>query len=121
VFLQAARLQVISDSSVLSSCLASASKVCRCSFISPIKSGILVVEDQPDNRQIIRDMLAGTDYEITEAEDGEQALTAGNTPLPVTHTGHPPTMFRYNVAGQLRILGAILYRLLMRLPPGVRR
>jgi CheY-like chemotaxis protein len=37
---------------------------------------ILVVEDQPDNRQIIRDMLAGTDYEITEAEDGEQALVA---------------------------------------------
>ena len=25
---------------------------------------ILVVEDQPDNRQIIRDMLASTDYEI---------------------------------------------------------
>ena len=37
---------------------------------------ILVVEDQNDDRQIIRDMLAGTDYEITEAEDGEQALTA---------------------------------------------
>jgi two-component system, cell cycle response regulator DivK len=37
---------------------------------------ILVVEDQEDDRQIIRDMLAGTDYEITEAEDGEQALTA---------------------------------------------
>jgi two-component system, cell cycle response regulator DivK len=37
---------------------------------------ILVVEDQPDNRQIIRDMLAGTDYEITEAKDGEQALAA---------------------------------------------
>ena len=32
---------------------------------------ILVVEDQPDNRQIIRDMLAPTDYEITEAENGE--------------------------------------------------
>ena len=30
---------------------------------------ILVVEDQPDNRQIIRDMLARTDYEITEAEN----------------------------------------------------
>ena len=28
---------------------------------------ILVVEDQPDDRQIIRDMLAPTDYEITEA------------------------------------------------------
>jgi len=35
---------------------------------------ILVVEDQLDNRQIIRDMLASTDYEIIEAEDGEQAL-----------------------------------------------
>jgi two-component system, cell cycle response regulator DivK len=37
---------------------------------------ILVVEDQEDDRQIIRDMLAGTDYAITEAEDGEQALAA---------------------------------------------
>jgi two-component system, cell cycle response regulator DivK len=37
---------------------------------------ILVVEDQEDDRQIIRDVLAGTDYEITEAEDAEQALTA---------------------------------------------
>ena len=37
---------------------------------------ILVVEDQPDSRQIIRDMLAPTDYEITEAENGEEALAA---------------------------------------------
>jgi two-component system, cell cycle response regulator DivK len=37
---------------------------------------ILVVEDQPDNRQIIRDMLADTDYEISEAENGEEALAA---------------------------------------------
>ena len=37
---------------------------------------ILVVEDQPDNRQIIRDMLAPTDYEITEVESGEEALAA---------------------------------------------
>jgi two-component system, cell cycle response regulator DivK len=37
---------------------------------------ILVVEDQPDSRQIVRDMLSGTDYEITEAENGEEALTA---------------------------------------------
>jgi two-component system, cell cycle response regulator DivK len=35
---------------------------------------VLVVEDQPDNRQIIRDMLASTDYEITEVESGEEAL-----------------------------------------------
>src|SRR5262249_40130260 len=37
---------------------------------------ILVVEDQPDNRQIIRDVLAPTDYEITEAENGVEALAA---------------------------------------------
>ena len=37
---------------------------------------ILVVEDQEDNRQIIRDMLTFTDYEIMEAESGEQALEA---------------------------------------------
>ncbi len=37
---------------------------------------ILVVDDKSDNRQIIRDMLTPTDYEITEAEDGEQALAA---------------------------------------------
>src|SRR5215471_7481870 len=37
---------------------------------------ILVVEDQADNREIIRDMLADTDYEIAEAKDGEQALAA---------------------------------------------
>src|ERR1700746_2952130 len=37
---------------------------------------ILVVEDQPDGRQIIRDMLASTDYEVTEAENGEEALAA---------------------------------------------
>ena len=34
---------------------------------------ILVVEDQPDSRRIICDMLAPTDYEIIEAENGEQA------------------------------------------------
>ena len=37
---------------------------------------ILVVEDQEDNRQIIRDMLSATDYEITETESGEEALAA---------------------------------------------
>jgi two-component system, cell cycle response regulator DivK len=37
---------------------------------------ILVVEDQEDNRQIIRDLLSATDYQITEAENGEEALAA---------------------------------------------
>jgi two-component system, cell cycle response regulator DivK len=37
---------------------------------------ILVVEDQEDNRQIVRDLLTATDYEVMEAENGEEALAA---------------------------------------------
>ena len=37
---------------------------------------ILVVEDQEDNRQIVRDLLTANDYEMTEAENGEEALVA---------------------------------------------
>ena len=36
---------------------------------------ILVVEDQEDNRQILRDLLAAH-YAVTEAENGEEALAA---------------------------------------------
>ena len=35
---------------------------------------ILVVEDQEDNRQILRDLLANAGYQMIEAEDGEQAI-----------------------------------------------
>ena len=45
---------------------------------------ILVVDDQPDNRQIIRDMLAPTDYEITEAENGELALAQSQSSGPIS-------------------------------------
>src|SRR4051794_339486 len=37
---------------------------------------ILVVEDQEDNRQILRDLLSSADYEMDEAENGELALAA---------------------------------------------
>ena len=37
---------------------------------------ILVVEDQEDNRQILRDRLGNAGYDMVEAENGEQALTA---------------------------------------------
>jgi two-component system cell cycle response regulator DivK len=32
---------------------------------------ILVVEDQEDNRQILRDLLGNAEYELVEAADGE--------------------------------------------------
>ena len=37
---------------------------------------ILVVEDQEDNRQILRDLLAKRGYELIEAENGQEALAA---------------------------------------------
>jgi len=35
---------------------------------------ILVVEDQEDNRRILRDLLTSNGYDLVEAENGEQAL-----------------------------------------------
>ena len=43
---------------------------------------ILVVEDQEDNRRILRDLLTSADYEIMEAVNGEEALTAAATQTP---------------------------------------
>jgi two-component system, cell cycle response regulator DivK len=65
---------------------------------------ILVVEDQPDNRQIIRDMLAGTDYEITEAEDGQQALAAvaKQQPQLILMSVQLPNMDGYEVVRQIK-------------------
>jgi two-component system cell cycle response regulator DivK len=41
-----------------------------------VSKRILVIEDQPDNRQILRDLLTNADFEVIEAEDGEVGLTA---------------------------------------------
>jgi len=43
---------------------------------------ILVVEDQEDNRQILRDLLSSAGYEIIHADNGEQALTAAASERP---------------------------------------
>ena len=43
---------------------------------------ILVVEDQEDNRQILRDLLSSVGYELIEAEDGEQGLAAASAHRP---------------------------------------
>ena len=37
---------------------------------------ILVVEDQEDSRQILRDLLTHSGYEVFEVGDGEKALSA---------------------------------------------
>ena len=43
---------------------------------------ILVIEDQPDNRQILRDLLTNANFEVIEAEDGEGGLAAAETHRP---------------------------------------
>jgi two-component system, cell cycle response regulator DivK len=65
---------------------------------------ILVVEDQEDNRQIIRDMLATSDYELTEVENGEQALAAIAKQRPdlILMGIQLPIMDGYEVTRQIR-------------------
>jgi two-component system cell cycle response regulator DivK len=43
---------------------------------------ILVVEDQEDNRQILRDLLASAGLRMVEAHDGEQALAMARSERP---------------------------------------
>ena len=43
---------------------------------------ILVVEDQEDNRQILRDLLASSGFLMIEAHDGEQALAMARSQRP---------------------------------------
>ena len=41
---------------------------------------ILVVEDQEDNRAILRDLLQSVGYELIEAVNGEEALSMAVSP-----------------------------------------
>ena len=43
---------------------------------------ILVVEDQEDNRTILRDLLTNGGYELIEAENGQDAITAAEANRP---------------------------------------
>jgi len=43
---------------------------------------ILVVEDQEDNRQILRDLLGSAGFEMLEAEDGERGVALAKAERP---------------------------------------
>ena len=47
-----------------------------------MRKRILVVEDQEDNRRIIRDLLRHAGFDVIEVGDGEKALTAASTHRP---------------------------------------
>jgi two-component system cell cycle response regulator DivK len=43
---------------------------------------ILVVDDQEDNRRILRDLLTNTGFEVIQAETGEQAVALAEAQVP---------------------------------------
>ena len=43
---------------------------------------VLVVEDEEDNRRIVRDLLTSVGYEIIEAVTGEEGVTEAETHVP---------------------------------------
>ena len=45
---------------------------------------ILVVEDQDDNLQILRDLLGSVGYEIIEARDGAEGLRLPRQNVPIS-------------------------------------
>jgi two-component system cell cycle response regulator DivK len=47
-----------------------------------VSKRILVVEDQEDNRRILRDLLTSAGYEVLEAETGEEGVAAAEVERP---------------------------------------
>jgi len=70
---------------------------------------ILLVEDQEDNRRIMRDLLSASGYQLVEANDGEQglALAASEIPDLILMDIQLPGLDGYEVTRRIKANGAL--------------
>src|SRR6266536_5360854 len=70
---------------------------------------ILVIEDQEDNRQILRNLLTSADFEVIEAVDGEAGLAAAaaNMPALILMDIQLPGIDGYEATRRLKADGAL--------------
>jgi two-component system cell cycle response regulator DivK len=70
---------------------------------------ILLVEDQEDNRRIVRDLLLSAGYELIEAVDGEEGirLAERNRPDLILMDVQLPIFDGYQATRQIRAMSAL--------------
>jgi len=69
-----------------------------------MKKTILVIEDNEDNRRIMRDLLTSGGYEVIEALTGEEGVTAAETYRPdlILMDVQLPGMDGYEATGRIK-------------------
>jgi two-component system cell cycle response regulator DivK len=65
---------------------------------------ILIVEDEEDNRRIVRDLLQASNYQLTEVENGEDAIAAVKRERPdlILMDLHLPLMDGYEATRRMK-------------------
>jgi two-component system, cell cycle response regulator DivK len=70
---------------------------------------ILIIEDQEDNRAIMRDLLTGAGFELIEAMDGEEGVKLAQSERPdlILMDIQLPIIDGYEATRQIRAIGEL--------------
>ena len=70
---------------------------------------ILIIEDQEDNRAIMRDLLSGAGFELIEAMDGEEGVKLAQSERPdlILMDIQLPIIDGYEATRQIRAIGEL--------------